>query len=84
MKNKRSITTRGRSYDFALYTESANKTGTLLGKWQNVRDANVRGLIGFIAFRGDLVPTERYVAEIAEVSACHVTVKYRPKWPLTR
>lgn len=49
-----------------------------------LRDANTRALIGFIAFRSDLVRTERYVAEIAEVSACHVTVKYRPKRPLAR
>lgn len=47
-------------------------------------NANPRSLIGFIVFRSDLVLTERYVAEIAEVSACHVTVKYRPKRPLAR
>jgi len=56
----------------------------LMEKRENVRDANARGLIGFIAFRSDLVLTERYVAEIAEVSACHVTVKYRPKRSLAR
>jgi hypothetical protein len=48
---------------------------------ENVRDAGL-GLIGFIVFRSDLGLTERYGAETAWVSACHVTVKYRPKWPL--
>lgn len=61
-------------------------------KWNEFRECRkreenvcARELIGFIAFRAhtDLNPTQKIRSRNREVSACHITVKYCPKWPLS-